>query len=542
MFRIACLNNRLFRFRWLTTALLFGLVSPHVAFAWRSALYPDNWQPGFADGQGHFLHDFSYAGYHHSEGAIPSNPLAHAFNAVTAYGADNTGATDATAALQAAIDDAVTSGGGIVFVPAGLYRCDGKVTVNGSHIVMRGEGPANTRIYFTSPTGVDYDANIKFEGNVQWGGDLPLAVDGVNESLKVYLADASSLAVGQEIGVGWVITDAFVAAHGMTGTWTAFNGQWRPFFRRRVVALNLSASPNEVTLDVPLRYPALLRDSASIRPVVHSLSVQGYLVECGIENLALSNAIDPGEANLHSQIHVIYYRNVEDSWVRNVQSFASPLPAANGFHVQSGGIGVENSNRITVENCRMEQAENLGDGGNGYLFEISRSNEVLTRDCEGLTGRHNFIQNWDFGTTGCVWLRCHTEGGFLSSEYHHSLSMACLVDSCFIGDSWSAINRGLESTGAGHSATECGFWNSTGLGILRSWQYGVGYVIGTSPDIFVWTAIGGAGSEGTAPADYVEGAGLAGTQEPQSLFEDQLARRLAALPTLSVPMRKWRGY
>jgi hypothetical protein len=32
--------------------------------SWRSKLYPENWKPGFNDGQGRFLHDFSFAGYH----------------------------------------------------------------------------------------------------------------------------------------------------------------------------------------------------------------------------------------------------------------------------------------------------------------------------------------------------------------------------------------------------------------------------------------------------------------------------------------------
>ena len=39
---------------------------------WRSSLYPEDWTPGFADAQGRFLHDFSYAGYHKGEALIPA--------------------------------------------------------------------------------------------------------------------------------------------------------------------------------------------------------------------------------------------------------------------------------------------------------------------------------------------------------------------------------------------------------------------------------------------------------------------------------------
>ena len=37
------------------------------ATSWRSALYPEGWDPSFTDENGLFLHDFSYAGYHLGE-------------------------------------------------------------------------------------------------------------------------------------------------------------------------------------------------------------------------------------------------------------------------------------------------------------------------------------------------------------------------------------------------------------------------------------------------------------------------------------------
>ena len=88
----------------------------------------------------------------------------------------------------------------------------------------------------------------------------------------------------------------------------------------------------------------------------------------------------------------------------------------------------------------------------------------------------------------------------------------------------------LSGSGAGHSATETVWWNISGGGYLRSLQYGVGYVIGTDgmdlhtdPTEWDWNDSG----EGTEPADHVEGEGYAATLEPRSLYEDQLARRLA---------------
>ena len=127
----------------------------------------------------------------------------------------------------------------------------------------------------------------------------------------------------------------------------------------------------------------------------------------------------------------------------------------------------------------MEKAQNRGGGGAGYLFEISRSSEVLTRDCTAIAGRHNFIQNWDFGASGLVWLRCVSQEGrgFSNSrdrrgysglsEYHHSLAMACLVDSCTLDDGWFGGNRHDWGAGAGNTVTQSVYWNTRGEGVLR---------------------------------------------------------------------------
>ena len=133
--------------------------------------------------------------------------------------------------------------------------------------------------------------------------------------------------------------------------------------------------------------------------------------------------------------------DVKDAWVRHVASFASPYAPAAGYHLQNGGLDVLESKRVTVTDTTLEKAQNRGDGGSGYLYEVYTSNEVLIRDSEGVAGRHNFIQNWDFGTTGCVFLRDRSAEGLAfaaiddkypqngTSEFHHSLAMACLIDS-----------------------------------------------------------------------------------------------------------------
>ena len=498
--------------------------------SWRSRLYPENWTSAQMDAQGRFLHDFSYAGYRNGEVPLPSE---HSSLPVIEVEADRTGKADTTAAIQSAVETAKRAHGGVVHLPAGLYRCDGMLVVDAPGIILRGDGPRNTRLFFTKVKDMSGKSHVTFRGALRRGPDIPLAGDAGNRSFVVKVNDATDLQVGDEISVGWVITDAFVAQHNMADIWKRFNGKWRPFFRRTVSGLDLTTAPHEVKLDIPLRYAALIRDAASVRKET------GYLTGCGIERLALSNAADPRAAWSENRVHVLRLECVSDCWIRKIESFSSPLPAAKGYHLQNCGILILDSKRVTVADCRFKLAQNRGGGGCGYLFEVSRSNEILIRDCTAVKGRHNFIQNWDFGTTGCVWLRCMSRGsrafkGRLDPmgwpafcDYHHSLAMACLIDQCTLNDGWYGGNRRHWSTGAGLTATQSVYWNTRGGGRILSWQYGWGYIIGTD-GIKLKTALSHWSADGSEPEDYVEGAGKGAFLVPPSLYEDQLRRRLGS--------------
>jgi hypothetical protein len=495
---------------------------------WRSALYPEGWTPDAGDPGGPFLHDFSYAGYHGGEGALGAGGPTD----VVVVAADTTGAIDATGAIQSAIDMAEGAAeGGVVHLPAGTYRVDGTLVVDGSSVVIRGDGPDATRLHFTNLLGMGSRSHLTFVGAPSADLEVPLAMDAANRSAVVVVEDASGLAVGDDVDLGWVITPEFVAEHEMTPYWEVFNDEWQPFFRREIVAIDES----EITLDVPLRYPVKVRDGASLR------RTNGWLREVGVESLGVANAGDPDEAWGVSQTHAIEMAGVADGWVHDVASFSSPSAPTEGegagAHLASGGIIIRASKRVTVADTHFAEAQNRGPGGNGYLFEVRTSSEILFRDVSGRAGRHAFISNWGFGTTGVVWLRAHSsEGRSLSardgistvglSDFHHSLAMANLVDSSVLDDGWSAFNRLGASSGAGHGATQTVFWNNAGGGRLRSFQWGLGYVIGTAPtlEVSTWGAV--FDQESTEPEDFREGIGREGLV-PASLYEDQLARRLS---------------
>jgi hypothetical protein len=505
---------------------------------WRSELYPEDWTPAHTMPDGRFLHDFSYAGYHHGEVEIGVNMPSYTADVVTEFGADSSGQSDTTAALQGAIDAASTAGGGIVFFPAGLYRIDGQLTIEASNIVLRGEGNEVSQLHFTQHEAMSYQAHLSFVGTLSHDVELSIVSLASTRYYHVEVDDASSLSVGDDIEIGWVITDAFIASHGMTGVWQAFNDTWQPFFYREIAAIDMSQSPHLITVDVPFRYSI----SPDHQPTLRRLS--GYLEECGVEDLAFANAVGWDAAWEQNQVHVLAMDGVKDSWIRRIRSFPSPSAPTEGdgagAHLQASGLRIRHAKRVSVLDSHLAFSQHRGGGGNGYLFEVRQSNEILFADSSGRAGRHNFIQNWGFGVNGCVWLRLHShEGKAITSkdfpfaqtgysEFHHSLATANLIDDSILEDGWSAVNRGDWSTGAGHSATENVIWNSTGGGVIRSRQFGWGYVVGTSDDMFVQTSLGSADAAGTAPEDWTEGIGDGAFLLPASLYEDQLTRRLAA--------------
>ncbi|TAJ12781.1 DUF4955 domain-containing protein [Marinilabiliaceae bacterium JC017] len=90
------------------------------------------------------LPDFSYAGYHHGEEAIPA--VTHKVFDVTDFGAvPNDGISD-KAAIKKCIAAAVKNGSGIVFFPQGRFRVNEDsdeptpIIIKGKNIVFRGSG------------------------------------------------------------------------------------------------------------------------------------------------------------------------------------------------------------------------------------------------------------------------------------------------------------------------------------------------------------------------------------------------------------------
>ena len=83
------------------------------------------------------------------------------YDVVGAYGADNTAATDASAAIQRALDDANANGGGIVYLQPGYYWLDQPLTVY-DNTLLKGAASASTRDVIGMSKGTALIANYGY--------------------------------------------------------------------------------------------------------------------------------------------------------------------------------------------------------------------------------------------------------------------------------------------------------------------------------------------------------------------------------------------
>ncbi|MDR6879896.1 glycosyl hydrolase family 28-related protein [Bacillus sp. 3255] len=528
-------------------AIFASLVMPadpaQAGTPWRSSLYPADWTPGYKDAQGRFLQDFSYAGYWRGEKSIPADPPGNTYNAVTQYGADPSGAADSTTAIQNAINAAGIAGGGIVYLPAGTYKVKPQGTdnsalwINRNNVVLRGAGKASTFIYNDS-TSMRNKSVIRMaplaSGDWFTPVNTPTALrsDVHAMSTAIPVNSVSGYALNEFVIVRSDATAAFIDEHGMTGKWDAsLKG---PTFYRKITGIN--AATNTLTVDIPIRYDLKTRDNARVYKVGEAIA------EAGIEDLAIGmkqhtgtgwgdldyNVSGTGAYEVHDS-KAINIVNAKNSWVDQVNSY-KPSGNSGDYHLLSYGITINQSRTVTIQNTHFQKPQYKGEGGNGYMYAIQGSDNMV-QNAVATNGRHNF----DFKsmwTSGNVIRNSTSNTPRLASDFHMHLSMANLFDNMTMnGDFIEAVYRPYGTVEHGWTTTQSVIWNTNGAAyasgqtsIVKSKQYGQGYVIGTrgAASGVTYTV---AGTDPSVPQDFVEGIGTGADLAPQSLYADQKAKR-----------------
>lgn len=554
---------------------------------WRSVLYPEDWQPGDRDSHGQFLPDFSYAGYQRGEKQIPDHPPGLIYDVTKSpYGADDQGSSDATSAIQNAIDDAQSAGGGVVYLPEGTYRIDKPpLRVTASNMVIRGAGPQKTKLYMTKEN--NRKGHLLYLGKVVdgWkeavaGTTIEVAKDVQPEEKTVELAAWPSpfpFQVGDTIIVSQDVTAAFISDHDMQNFWGAVgdmtasskSARW-PRYHRTVMGLD--SQSKQVTLDIPIRYLMKIRDNVRVyRPA------KTCLREVGVESLGVGMKQHSASGRIPSstdyknpdgtgaekaayeiyESHAVTLSGVLNGWVRNVETFKPPQNK-NEIHIHSRGITLLNSRNITVADCVVKYPQSRTGGGNGYLYRMDGAQENLVTGSTAVGGRHNFAVLF-FTSSGLVFHDYTSRDGLFPSDTHQHLSPSLLVDSSHfsgaLNQRWgvSFRNRKAVSSGAGITSSQSVIWNAVGESryeiaadnapsyISRPFynqQHNQGYVIGTSgpyeSGYHPCRAVPSDPDYGESFMDncrkvsggHIEGIGKGDTLFPSSLYLDQRRRRI----------------
>lgn len=536
----------------LLCCVLVAMISPSFAQVWRSSLYPQNWEPGMKDTEGRFLHDFSYAGYHRGEAQLPDVSKHVVDVTKPPYRADKTGSSDVQVILQQALDDVGKAGGGVVYLPEGTYRinvsapADNAIRISYSNVVLRGAGTEKTFIYNENPNirGLSV-INVKPVSGGDWmssGNNIVLITeDLLNPTEVIPVSSVKGFKVGDWVAISSDVTPGFIAEHQMISLWgTNMKG---PVFYRYIESIDQAA--NTLTVDAPTRYFLKKRDNAKVYKVNPTLS------EVGIESFSIGNKESSltglGDLDFNKigtaayEIHgsnLIAINNAINCWIKNINTF-KPEQNKDDIHLVSNGILLQRSRFITVDNCFFQKPQYKGEGGNGYMFVLG-GNDCLIRNSHADYGRHNF----DFKSmqsNGNVVLRCRGEHSRLASDFHMHLSMANLFDNFTANkDFLEAKFRPYGSSPGmhGYPTTQSVFWNTNGEAypegktcIVESEQWGWGYIIGTKgPANAVKTSpVAGSISNypyDSSPEDFQEGIGKGDQLQPQSLYEDQLKKRI----------------
>lgn len=216
----------------------------------------------------------------------------------------------------------------------------------------------------------------------------------------------------------------------------------------------------------------------------------------------------------------------------------------------SNGIIVKDSRSITFQDIDFKNPQYRGSGGNGYMFNTT-GQECLFRDIVAEGGRHS-LSFAHITCSGNVVYNLTSLNPWYALDFHNDLSMTNLIDSTTLNNDKIHSAPRYQSGPAGQTTSQSVFWNTNGIlgeyganHSIESFQYGHGYIIGTKgwaydirthPVIYVAQDVTRKLPDvDTSPEDWTEGIGAGETLVPQSLYLDQLARRLG-MPHATIPI------
>ncbi len=264
------------------------------------------------------------------QGGIPEVPI---IENVADYGAVPNDGIDDRTAIQNAIDDAYSAGGGAVFLPAGTYDIKSRTATDGalvvkSGVVLRGEGADRTRIQFNLSIYMDDVAGFKVLA-YNYSDFTPVTGGYAKGSATLTVSDPSLFSAGDYAEIE-MENDSRIS-----------NEDWALNAVGEVVKI-VGVNGNDLSLEKPLNNDYVASRAPQIRrmAVVH---------DAGIERMYVTR-LDSGPGQL------IFFYNVANVWVREVES----------NKVLNSHVYVHAAYQCEVRDSYFHDAWGFGSGGEGY--------------------------------------------------------------------------------------------------------------------------------------------------------------------------------
>ena len=395
------------------------------------------------------LPDFSFAGYHFSEKAIPDVSKRKIFK-VTDFGAFPDDAISDETGIQKAIHAAEKNpGGGVVFFPSGKFLLSAdtnqrsQIRINKSNIVLKGSGSGAGGTQIHQQHMWVNNRSILFKAESNRTEKLTTVIKAASrESFVVEVENASKLRVGQDVVLrhkSEEFTRLYFAPLQLKPQWTRLFGEGGGMQVAEIHTIEHIVG-NKVKFKNPLHIDIKLVKSAPFE--LHTFNA---IEECGVEDILFTSEWKnyPEEFVHHKNaIHdnaymAIGMEYVKNSWVRNCI-----------FQDWNDGIFFRSGYAVTVENVIFK-------GKKGHTSLHARAGYgVLVIKCD-FNGAQHHGAGTGYSAAGTVVTQCSL-GKDQHFDSHGGQPYATLFDD-INGGVFS--NLGGPEAGHPHHGHQMVFWN-----------------------------------------------------------------------------------
>jgi hypothetical protein len=284
-------------------------------------------------------------------GGIPNRMTIFANVTQAPYNADNTGATDASTAIQTALN--ACPAGQVVYMPSGKFRINSKLNFGTTYYggsngkVLSGAGPDKTILLDYISNGAE--ASIEVGTDLSWASHISTAITSVPAigSTIMTVASSSGFHVGELVMIDQDNDPNLVWG----GSENGMPDGLRTRLLRQTVQIT-AINGNVITFTAP----SIWNWSLALNPKMSSFGeVNGTGnwkgQNCGLENFS----IDRTHSNA---IRSIFFTTCVGCWTYNVKSILAPA-----YHFE-----ICDSCLCTIKQCTAYDAQSHGRNGSGIIF------------------------------------------------------------------------------------------------------------------------------------------------------------------------------